>query len=415
MGCVPSRRRFLRTASAAAAAAFTVVDARRVFGANDRLSLGLIGCGGRGIHAHMGGVHKHAKEQNVAFTAVCDPWRVARERAAAQAKKLFGAEARQFVSYRDVVALEDVDAVMIASCDHQHTTHLAAAAKARKDAYCEKPLAMDLGKLTRCVDAVKASKIVCQIGTQLRSMASMTGARKLFRTGALGTLSRIEQHRNGTKPYWYSRLKKVEEKDVDWKEFLMDRPARPFDPELFSAWYGYREFSDGPVPGFGSHYIDLITYITGATCPVSSVCLGGTFTWKDEHKFTCPDHVEAQWIYPEGFMATYSTNFGNSNGRDLAFYGDQGTLNLLSWGNPTVSRAGAGKKSTLPAKETPVEHVARPDHFLDWLQCIRSRKTPNADIDAGYYHAVAVVMAMKAYDTGRRQLYDPKTRTLRDG
>ncbi|NQT53526.1 Gfo/Idh/MocA family oxidoreductase [bacterium] len=407
------RRSFLRLASAGAAA-LAASSYSRIFGANERIAIGLIGCGGRGVNAHMRGIHTHAKAQNAEVTVVCDPWRIARERAAAKTKEWFGREAAQVVSYRDVVAREDIDAVMIASCDHQHTAHLEATAKAKKDAYCEKPLAMDFGKLKSCVDAVKANGIVCQIGTQLRSLPSMAGARKLYQTGVLGKVARIEQHRNSTKPYWYSRIKPVEPKDVDWKEFLLDRPARPFDAKLYSAWYGYREFSDGPVPGLGSHFIDLVHYITGATCPTSAVCMGGTFTWKDEHHFTCPDHVEALWTYPEGFMVNYCTNFGNGNGSSFYIFGDQGTMDLLKWNAPTVSSAGAGKKTPL-GKAAPVEHVPMPDHFLDWLQCMRTRKQPNAPIEAGYQHSVAALLAMKAYDTGRRQLYDPQKREIREG
>ena len=411
MGTTPSRRRFLGGA-AVGAAALTAASYSRVLGANERLSIALIGCGGRGIGAHMGGAQRYAKEQNVEFTAVCDPWRIARERAATKAKEWFGREPRQCVSYRDVVGRDDVDAVMIASCDHQHTTHLEAAAKAKKDAYCEKPLAMDLGRLKQCVDAVKASAIVCQIGTQLRSLASMTGCRELFRTGVLGKVSRIERHRNSGSPYWYSRLKKVEAKDVDWREFLCGLPDRPFDAVKFSAWYGFREFSDGPVPGLGSHFIDLVHYITGASLPQSAVCHGGTFTWKD-HGFTCPDHVEAVWIYPEGFLVSYSTNFGNSAGSVERIYAEHGIMDLLPWNAPSVAGDGAIKKGKL-GKQEPVKPVARDEHVLDWLKCIRSRGTPNASIDAGYQHAVAVVMAMRAFDTGRRQIYDPEKRELRD-
>ena len=140
----PSRRQFLATASAGAAFAFTASSYARIAGANERIAIAQIGCGGRGYHAHMGGVHKFDKEQNVEFTAVADPWRLRRERAAARCKEWYGRPARQFSSYRDIVALKDIDAVMIASCDHQHSTHLEAAARAKKDAYCEKPLAMDM-------------------------------------------------------------------------------------------------------------------------------------------------------------------------------------------------------------------------------------------------------------------------------
>ncbi len=413
-----SRRQFLKTASASAAAlSITASSYARVVGANDRISIGIIGCGSRGLGAHMAGVHQFDKEQNVEITAVCDPWRVPREKAAATAKEWYGREARKFISYRDLLALKDVDAVMIASCDHQHTTHLEAAAKAKKDIYCEKPLGKDFDGLKKACDAVKASGAVCQVGTQLRSMASMTGCRELYKTGVLGQVARIEQCRNSDRPYWYAYLKEVKPEDVDWGEFLMDLPKRPFDSDFYSGWYGYRDTSDGPVPGFGSHYIDLIHYITGAKFPTSAVCLGGVFTWKDEHKFTCPDHVQAQWIYPEGFMVSYSSNFGNGSGNTFKIFGDKGVMDLVNWDAPVFSTDGVSKEKSggEEVKSKPVEPVARPDHFLDWLQCLRSRKTPNASIDAGYQHGVAVIMAMRAFDTGRRQIYDAEKREIRQG
>lgn len=410
-----SRRTFLKTVSAGAAALTVCAPSRaRVLGANDRISIGIIGCGDRGREAHMRGVQKHAKEQGIEITAVCDPWRVAREKAAAMTKEWYGREARMFVTYRDVVALSDIDAVMIASCDHQHTTHLEAAARAKKDAYVEKPLAMTLESLKAACDAVKANGRVVQVGTQLRSSPSFTGCRDLFRTGVLGGVSRIEQCRNGSRPYWYGYLKDAKEEDVDWREFLHDRPMRPFRADLFTGWYGYREFSGGPVPGLASHFIDLVHFITGARFPASAVAHGGIFTSKDEHGFTCPDQVQATWVYPEGFLVSYSTNFGNGAGNSLKLFGTKGILDMVDWNKPVVSGEGAFAKGELGERK-PVEPVERPDHFLDWLQCLRSRKEPNASIDAGYQHAVAVILADMAYATGRRQVYDPGRREIREG
>ncbi len=415
MSHATSRRDFLKTASASAAAlSFTASSYAKVVGANDRISIGIIGCGGRGQRAHMKGVHEHADVQNHEITAVCDPWRIRREEAAARAKEWYGRPARQFVSYRDVVALEDIDAVMIASCDHQHTAHLQAAAEAKKDVYCEKPLAMDFNKLKAACDAVAASGIVCQVGTQVRSRATSTGCRELFRSGVLGKVSRVEQMRNSTRPYWYSRLAEAKEQDVDWKEFLMDRPMRPFNADQFTGWYGYRDFSDGPVPGLGSHFIDLMNYIIGTTVPESAVCLGGTYTWNDEHKFTCPDHVQATWTYPEGLLVSYTTNFGNGAGRSFRIFGEQGTINLTNWSQPTVSGEGAIERGEL-GDERPVDPVDTTEHFLNWLECMRSRQQPNASIEAGYNHAVAVIMAMMAYDSGQRQVYDHQKREIREG
>jgi len=417
MPSAPSRRQFLATASAGAALAVTASSYARIVGANERISIAQIGCGGRGYNAHMGGVHKFDKEQNVEFTAVADPWRLRRERAAARCKEWYGRPAREFSSYRDIMALKDIDAVMIASCDHQHSTHLEAAARVKKDAYCEKPLSMDMESLKRCCDAVKASGIVAQMGTQVRSWPTSTGCRELFRSGVIGKVSRIEQCRNGSKPYWYSwmqRAEPIKEEDVDWKEFLMDRPMRPFDGKLLTGWYGFREFSDGPIPNLGCHFIDLYNYIVGTTLPLSAVAQGGTFTWKDEG-FTCPDHAEATWIYPEGFMVSYSTNFGNGSGSVHKIYGEQGVIDLTRWTAPTYSSAGAIKPSELTKEEKPVEPVETADHFLNWLECLRSRKTTNAPIEAGYNHCVPALMAMRAFDTGRRQVYDPEKREIHDG
>jgi len=411
-----SRREFIKTATATAAAvSMTASSYARVTGANDRISIGIIGCGSRGFDAHMPGVNKYAKEQNIEITAVCDPWRPRREDAAARAKEWYGRKARELVSYRDLLELKNVDAVMIASCDHQHTTHLEATAKAKKDVYCEKPLGMDIEPLKAACDAVKANNLVCQIGTQLRSLPSMAGCRDLYKTGILGKVGRIEQCRNNEQPYWYAYLKEVKEEDVDWKEFLMDRPMRPFSSDQYSGWYGYRDFSGGPVPGFGSHYIDLVHYITGAKVPSSAVCLGGTYTWKDEHAFTCPDHVQALWTYPEGFMVSYSSDLGNGGSNTFRILGDQGTLDMVNWTNPVLTAEGGSKNKGVIRGKKEVEEIPMPDHFLDWLQCLRNRKTPNASIDAGYQHAVAVIMAMRAFDTGVRQVYDAEKREIRNG
>lgn len=417
MSLPASRRQFLKTASAGAALALTATSYAKIVGANERISLGLIGCGGRGYQAHMNGVHPHDTQQNVEFTAVSDPWTQRRERAAARAQEWYGRAARQFVSYRDIVALDDVDAVMIASPDHLHCLHLEAAIKAKKDAYVEKPLAMEMATLNRVFDLVKAGTQVVQMGTQVRSYATSAGCKKFFESGAIGKVSRIEQCRNSGKPYWYSWMERAEQlkaEDVDWKEFLGDRPLRPFDGKLLTGWYGYREFTDGPIANLGCHFIDLNNYVVGCKLPLSCVAQGGTFTWKDQG-FTCPDHCEATWIYPEGFLVHYSTNFGNSSGSVQKIYGELGTIDLTDRKGPTYSSAGAIKPSTLPKADTPVEPVEIPDHFLDWLQCLRTRRTTNAPIEAGYHHSVPVIMGTRAMDTGKRQIFDPRQREIREG
>lgn len=415
------RRRFIQTSAGwalgtalASRGVLTAAERQRSIGANDRIRIGVIGCGNRGRNAHMEGIYKHVQESNFEIVALADPWRVAREQANAKVKEWFGREAKASVSYRDLLTLKDVDAVMIASPDHLHTTHLEAAARAGKHIYVEKPLATEMDKLVRAVDAVKAAGTVVQVGTQLRSLPGAGGAREVLTGGVLGKLSRIEENRNSARPYWYSYLKtEVRAEDLDWKEFLGDRPHRPFNPTQFSAWYGYYEFSQGPVPQWGAHFLDLAHYVTGCGIPESCVCIGGTFTWKDEHRFTAPDCVQATWIYPEGFILTSANNFGNSGGNVRRFYGDKGTLKMDNWTYPTYSAEGGINRDGSIRGQNDVKQIERPDHFLDWLQCLRSGKTPHASIDAGYQHAVAVLMAVVSYDTGKKTVYDPKRRVIR--
>ena len=420
MNTNPTRREFLKTTGSVTAAAclapsvVTAATQRRSIGANDRIRIGIIGCGDRGRNAHMKGIHAHLAATNFEIVALADPWRVARENANAMVKEWFGRDAKQLVSYRDLLALEEVDAVMIASCDHQHTTHLEAAARAGKHIYIEKPMATEFDKLVRAVDAVKEAGTVVQVGTQLRSLPGIVGARDLYKTGIFGQLSRVEECRNNEKPYWYNYLKPdMKQEDVDWQEFLMDRPMRPFRADMYSGWYGYYEFSRGPIPGFGSHFIDMMHFITGAKFPESCVCLGGTFTWKDEHQFTAPDCVQATWIYPEGFLVSISNNLGQGFGSTRKFYGDKGVLKLDNWTAPTYSAEGAPRREGAILGENPVPPVEHPDHFLDWLQCIRENRQPNAPIEAGYQHAVAVIMAMTSYETGRKTIYDHTKREIR--
>jgi predicted dehydrogenase len=413
MSTVCNRRDFIKTAAVSTAAtAMTARSYARIMGANERIRLGQIGCGGRGRLAHMAGIHKHDKAENVEYVAVSDPWRIAREQAAAMCKEWYGTDVKQFSSYRDVLACKDVDAVLIASPDHHHSTHLEAAAKVKKHAYVEKPMARNMKELCSAVDAVKAAGIVVQVGTQIRSLSTSTGANELWKSGILGKASRIEQCRNGEKPYWYHYVKDIKKEDVDWPEFLGNAPKRAFDPSLISGWYGYLDYTDGPIANLGCHFIDLYSYITGATFPTSCVCNGGVFTWKDEHKFTCPDHVEALWVYPEGFMVAYSSNFGNSGGSRHRFFCEKGQLIMDNWSAPTYSAEGGPKRDGGIRGITPVKPIETPDHFLDWLQCLRSGKTTRAPIEAGYVHSVVCLMAVESFKFGRRTTYNHDKRAI---
>ena len=413
-----TRRDFLKAVAAAGAVSLVTPrgsDAaaqRRAIGANDRIRIGIIGCGSRGIGTEMDSVSKHAKAENLEVIAVYDPWSPARAEAAGKAKEWFGTDAKQCRSCDELLDIAAVDAVFISSCDHWHAAQLESAVKAGKHVYVEKPMAIEIGELNRAYKAAKASGVVIQVGTQLRSTGVAMGCRELVTSGKLGKISRIDQVRNGDKPYWYGYLKPdVRAADLDWKAFTKGRTKRPFDPMLYSGWYGYWEFSQGPVPQWGVHFLDLMHFITGLGMPETCVCLGGVYSWKDEHHFTAPDQVQALWHYPEGVMVSYSTNFGNSAGNTTRFAGDKGLLKL-DWSKATYTAEGGIHRDGSIRGENTVEPIEQTDHWVNWYRCMRDGKTPNASLDTGYQHAIASIMATMSYETGRRARFDAGRRTI---
>ncbi|MFH1737358.1 MAG: Gfo/Idh/MocA family oxidoreductase [bacterium] len=408
---VLNRREFLSRSAGAVAWVPVTAAMARVPGSNDKISVGVIGTGNRGRTALMPEVYRFSEQENVEITAVCDPWNEAREQAAAKVKEWYGREARQFVHYQDLLALKDVDAVLVACPDHQHCTVLKASVEAGKDVYQEKPIAMNLEELVAAYDAVKKHNRIVQLGTQLRSWPSFTGVRQVVQGGNLGKICKVEQVRNDPEPYWFRYAKDIKESDTDWKTFLMNKPYRPFDADQCTAWYGYRDFSSGPIGGFMSHFIDLVHYITDSRFPLRAVTMGGKYAFGD--KRTCPDTIQTLLEYPEGFLVSYSSCLGNGSGSYTRFYGTRGVIDATNWSEPVMSGEGCKGPDRIEG-EWPVPKVDMPHHMENWLQCLRSREQPNANIEAGYMHGVACILSDRAYVTGRAMMYDREKREIRE-
>jgi predicted dehydrogenase len=403
------RRQFLGAASLAA------FQAHRVQGANERIGIGMIGCGRRGL---LKEVLEYRQDTNVEIRAVCDTWRPQRDAAVAAVRDASGIAPEQYVHYQDLLSNRQIDAVVIGTPDHQHCAILSAAVRAGKDAYVEKPLAMDMKELIETVDTVKKHDRVVQCGTQIRSLPASVAARAFVTSGGLGKILKVEQVRNSYKPYWHSYGERaVEQADVDWKAFLMHRKYRPFDSDQYAAWYGYREFSRGPHANLMVHFIDLMHYITGAQYPRRVVTLGGTYRWKDQR--TAPDSVETVLEYPDngGFLVRYCTAFGTGAGNYLKFFGTRGVIDASRWrwNEPfQLSGEGSGEPDRIEPGARIPEMESTP-HMKNFLECLRTRKAPNAPIDAGYAHSVAVIMADEALVRGVRMVYDPNKRAIHPG
>ena len=379
-----TRRGFLQAASGASLAAIALggrraaADGSRVIGANERIRIGIIGCGDRGRNAHMTGVHKHAKAANVEIIAVCDPWRVAREMANAKVKEWFGRDARQFVSYRDLLALKDVDAVMIASCDHQHTTHLEAAAKAGKHVYVREADGQEHGQAAEGLRR-RQGRRRGRAGRHADPQPARPSpaAASCSRSGVLGKASRVEQCRNAEKPYWYHYLKDV--RGGGRRLGRVPHGRRPSGRSIravYSGWYGYREFSDGPIPGLGSHFIDLVHYITGRQVPARAASAwaarspGRTSTSSPAPTTSrpCGSIRRASWSQLLDQLRQRRRQAG------IRFFGDQGTLDMQQSGpTPIVSTQGAARSATAGSAARTRSSRSRPRTISsNWLQCLRS-------------------------------------------
>ncbi|MBI3680276.1 MAG: Gfo/Idh/MocA family oxidoreductase [Acidobacteria bacterium] len=397
---------------AAKAAAVTAISYQRILGANDRVGIGLIGCGSRGIRALLKDALEFREQANLEVRAACDIWRQHREEAAGAVKKAAGNDARQLRAYREVLTLKEIDAVIIATPDHQHATMLADAVRAGKDAYVEKPLAMDMKELLAAVDAVKKTDRIVQMGTQIRSLPSSMAARKWVQGGGLGKVFKVEQERNALKPYWHNYgQREIRPEDTEWKAFLFNRKDRPWDAQQHAGWYGYREFSRGPHTNLMVHFIDLVHHITGAQLPRRVVTLGGAFRFRDN--YSAPDSVETILEY-EDFLVRYGTAFGTGAGNYLKFFGTRGTLDASNWSGKPFSVSGQGAEEPLP-EGTRIPEMESDPHMLNWLKCLRTRQQPNAPIEAGYSHAVAVILSDEALMRGRRLVYDGSRRAIREG
>jgi predicted dehydrogenase len=428
------RREFLqKSALIAGATATTATDAlsySRIVGANDRISIGHIGVGHRGSELD-GMVARLSHSNNVEMTAVCDLWTGNLERAVAANEKSYGKAPRSLRTPEDLLKLKDVDAVIISTPEHSHSPLLKMAIEAGKDVYCEKPMGNVLAEVKAARDAALASKQIVQIGTQHRSEPYQIAARAFIRTGALGDVSKYEIEWNYHGPRWRGRseVKQIREQDTNWRLWLMSKPDRPFDPQLYFEFRLYKEFSSGISDQWMSHGIDLCHFFLDEAFPQSVVAHGGVFAWHDGREN--PDTFQALLTYPKGFLVSYSTSFGNDAPSFTRIMGKKGTLlNTGGEGSPRwqfinevgnheddfdVDKKRTSKDILLPGdKELPPAGMGDEDlsHLTNWFDCLRSRRQPNATVKHGFSHSVACMMAAQSYWSGKKLYWNSSTEEI---
>src|SRR6266851_4821375 len=431
-----NRRDFLQKSAVvvagSAALSSTALSYARIAGANDRISLGHIGIGNRG--SELDGIVARLKDQkSVEMTAVCDLWSHNLERAVAANQKYYGKAPRALQQPQELLALKDVDAVVISTPEHSHSPVLRMTAEAGKDGYCEKPMGNVLEEVKAARDAVLARNLIVQIGTQHRSEAYQIAVRDQIRSGVLGEVTKYEIVWNYHGPRWRGRpeVKMIHEQDTDWPAWLMTKPHRPFDPQLYFEFRLYKDFSSGISDQWMSHGIDLCHFFLDESYPISAVAHGGVFAWHDGREN--PDTFQTLLTYPKGFLVSYATSFGNDAPGYTRIMGTKATLfNTGGEGSPRwalveekgnheqdddVDAKRARKDILLPGDTTLAPMgIADEDlsHMTNWFDCLRSRKEPNATVRDGFAHSVACMMAARSYESGKKIYWDAKAEEMLD-
>lgn len=428
-----NRRTFLNVSSLGAAALATSRAWARVPGANERMRVGIVGFADRARATLIPAIQACAAELNVEIVAVSDIWSVRRAEAVAWFKETWGLDVAAYRNNEEMYEKARLDGVVVATADFQHALHCIEAVQAGCDAYVEKPFAETMADARAARKAVRASDRIVQIGSQRRSGLNYQAAHEYLKTGAFGPIVYAEMSWNVNQPGRWRRpalVAQMREQDTDWRRFLMNRPIVPFDARKHLEYRLFWPYSSG-IPGqWMCHQIDTVHWFTGLPHPRSVAANGGIYQWKDGR--TNVDTLTAVFDYgpledpTSGFQVAYTSRFSNSAGETKEIYfSNGGELNLDT--NQVTSRGGLQEAEAsamgLPANLVEPRSIAGNAgpaatgantgvdamslaHVRNWLECMRSRREPNAPVEAGYQHAIACVMANAAVRTGRRVTFD---------
>ena len=349
----------------------TALASTRAFGANDRLQVGVIGAGGR-----MRSLLDSAEKTGVPFdiVSVSDVYTPHREEVKTRAE---AANATTHMDFREVLDNKDVNAVVIATPDHWHVRIACAALAAGKDVYLEKPVTHTLEEGATLEKAVRSSKQVLQCGMQQRSWTHFRNAVDLIQGGALGRVVQV-------RTYWWQNYttmwapKPIDVAQLDWKQWQGGNSDIPFSLEKYSHWRWYWAYGGGAMTDLFAHWIDVAMWAMKSDQPVLAQTLGDNYVFK---QWECPDTIQAAFRYP-GWDVVYEGMMNSSiDDGGLEFRGTEGTLKI------TRSGMGVYREGVKEAQNPLLKEVSFQDgtitHMANFLECVKTRKEPNAPVEAG--------------------------------
>jgi predicted dehydrogenase len=384
--------------------AATAISGARIFGANDRIRVGVIGAGGRGTL-----LTGEFKEVGAEMAAVCDVY----EPHLQNGLKAASTGAKGYDNYKRLLEDKSIDAVIVASPDHWHAQMVIDAVNAGKDVYAEKPMAHTIEDGLRMVAAVRRTDRVVQVGMQRRSFDVFMDARRIVASGDVGEVHLVNS-------WWMNyagdlRAPRLDGK-LDWNQWLGPAPKRPLDPVRFANWYWFYDYSGGMMVGQAAHIIDAINILMNSTEPAAVTCSGGRVSVQGAE---IPETTSMAVEYPENFLAVFTITY---KAMRYNLHNDQ--MNQL---HGTKARFDVGRESyalypqSNAVEMKPTVEVSKPGtfgpatrtHIRNFLECVRSRKEPKATVEMGLSATITLCMAIDSLRSGRRLVWDKAARRVK--
>ncbi len=389
-----SRRRFLTQTAVAAAAGVSlpylvpdgVLAAPGRPGANDRVIIGFIGTGGR---ARQLMDHIPAEGRIV---AICDCYR----QRYLDTLKEKQQDWNTYQHYQTMLDTENLDAVVVATPDHNRALPCIHACQAGLDIYAEKPLTVTVREGRVLVNAVRKYKRVFQVGSQQRTMEMNRFACELVRTGGIGKVEKVQGVcYTGPRDYQGLPEQRIPEGD-DWDVWQGPTEARPFNYALQFGWMGWRAYSGGEMTNWGAHGVDQVQWALGKSLT------GPVEIWP----VTPGPNGNVSMRYADGVQVDYELEAGPAGG--AVFIGTEATIEI-DRNRFKTTPSDFVQDPPDPAQAQPWEGpgwIARP-HIQHWLDCIKTREKPNADVEIGHRSITVCHLANIAREIGRKVRWDP--------
>ncbi|MBS1807675.1 MAG: Gfo/Idh/MocA family oxidoreductase [Acidobacteria bacterium] len=398
-----NRRSFISSSLASLVAIST--SKNRVLGANNRLRIGIIGCGGLATGSHLPSLKRMYESDNCEIVAACDVYQPRLDNMVKETG------AKPFKDYRAMLDQKDIDYVAIVTPEHWHAQMTLDALDVGKHVYCEKPMTWSIDQAKKVVAKVKATGLKMQVGVQGMSDDSYETAQRYIKEGALGKVvaAQIDYSRNHKKDFWTGEYDADCKPGVnlDWNAFLGPAPKRPFEPDRFFYWRRYWDYSGGIATDLFVHRITRLIRAIDLKFPDKVVGTGGK-NFFTESKAEIPDTFNMMCDYPGGVNVTVISSMANDTPVPHLIRGHDATLEFTRDG--FVIREQRYRRDERPAKpdiihkKTGAEDILL--HHRNLQNAIRNNEALKCDSTTGYYAVVAVRLAVDSYRKRKYMAWD---------